>query len=733
MVSTNLQELEKVFLDETLEMVQMFDDAVLALEKDPTNVDAIQSAFRAVHTIKGGSASMGYVTLEKISHSVEDLLDMIRSKEISVSKEIVDLLFRVSDILNKIVTSILDNKKFEDEKILDEIILAISGYIKKGEGKHVKSVENTKSSGKLEYKGDVDLRNIIKNFITSGRKVYVLKVYFDENSPLKEVGILQVVSILKDACEMIDSEPSLEEIYQRFFSEVLFIVSTDDIVRLSNRIKISDIVKDVEYSEYSEEITQREKLPDVKPGALEEVRPKESVIRIENSKIDILMNMVGELIVNRSNLNENVFYLGEYLSRFMEDFNTNLKLLRSTLSELFFTLKGMDIETESIMPIIENSNESLEKLISIHSVLVELKKRYDALVFATRNLNSISVDIQERVTTLRMIPIEYIFSRFPRIVRDLSSNLGKKVKLITKGGETNLDKSVVDDLFDPLVHLIRNCIDHGIESPEERLKLGKPEYGVIYVEAINEGSSIVIRVKDDGRGIDLEKVRKRAIEKNLIQPGVSYSKEQLLSLIFVPGFSTKEEVSNISGRGVGMDIVKERIEKLKGTISIGTSLGKGTLVSIRLPMTVAIMKVLLFEVKGVVLAVSVNSIEEALIISKNDISKFEAKRVIKLRDEIINIFCLRELYFNEPIEDEELNVIVISTLGKKYAFIVDKFLGEEDIFIKPLDLSLISPPGVVSSTVLGNGRIGFVLDMSNLVSFIEKLSPQQGEVYEQNI
>ncbi len=321
---------------------------------------------------------------------------------------------------------------------------------------------------------------------------------------------------------------------------------------------------------------------------------------------------------------------------------------------------------------------------------------------------------------MRLIPIDYLFSRLPRLVRETADMMGKEVNLVIKGQDTKLDKSVVDEIFDPIVHIIRNSIDHGIEPKEERIRLGKPPKGNIVVEAFNEGNSVIIRIRDDGRGIDFEKIRRKGIEKGLIREGVEYSKEQLLSLIFIPGFSTKDQVSSVSGRGVGMDIVKAKIEKLRGSISISTSEGKGTVFLIKLPLTVAIMKVLMFDIKGIIFAVPVNSIEEAITIRKNEITKFENRSIIKIRDEVIRIYSFREIYFDEVLDKEELDVLVCSYLGKKYAFSVDKFLGEEDIFIRPIDTTLVPPPGIVSATILGNGKIGYVIDIGNLISYLEK-------------
>jgi len=717
---TDLEELEKVFIDEAFEMLQLFDSRVLELEKDYTNTKAINEAFRAVHTMKGGAASMGYTTLEKISHAIEDLLDLVRSNKLVITKDMVSILLKCSGLIEKLLSNISNQTPISEdlENDINDSISAIKKYIgedsqtQANHGKDENIIENK------EVQTSVDVSRIVSGYISKGKKVFSLKFTFKEDSPLKELGILQVLSILKDSAEVIDSNPPIDEVYSKFFKNISVVISTDNIEKTLERVRIKDIVEEIQSTEIKGAIEQENKKDKSQPQ--EEETMKTAIIRIESNKIDSLMNSLGELVVTRSNINQNVSLISSLVNRVSEVYGDNVKDVKTIASEIIFAIKSGEKREEVMVSLIDSLSENVEKLENLSSVVLDIKSKFEDLSNSIRLFNNISIELQEKITDLRLIPIDYLFSRLPRFVRETADMMGKEVNLIIKGQDTKLDKSVIDEVFDPIVHLIRNSIDHGIESKEERMKLGKSPKGNIIVEAFNEGNSVIIRVKDDGRGIDFEKIKKKGIEKGLIKDGIDYSKEQLLSLIFLPGFSTKDEVSNISGRGVGMDIVKAKVEKLRGSISISTSEGKGTVFLIKLPLTVAIMKVLMFDIKGIIFAVPVNSIEEAITIRKSDVTKFENRSIIKIRDEVIRIYSFREIYFDEVLDKEELDVLVCSYLGKKYAFSVDKFLGEEDIFIRPIDTTLVPPPGIVSATILGNGKIGYVIDIGNLISYLEK-------------
>ncbi|MCS7299781.1 MAG: chemotaxis protein CheA [Spirochaetia bacterium] len=725
---SDISDLERVFIDEATEMVQMFEESILDIERNPENEQAINSAFRAVHTLKGGAASMGYSNLEKISHSIEDLLDYVRAKKVSLSLDVINILLDGAKVLRSTLNAILSSSQVE-YSVIESISNRISSIINSSvsslniSDRPVKETNLNINQIKLE---NLSLSNEvikqIQELFSENRRSYLLEITFREDSPLKEVGVLQIVSLIRDSSQIIDSTPSLEDIYVKFYEKVSFIISTDDINKTFQRINISDIVDNIRvYQIMQQEKVEGESVKENRQETVESAEVRSSILRIESSKVDRLMNIVGELVVNRSNINENVFYLGEMINEISGYYYDVTKSIRTLSSQLSIDMKevseDMAEKFQNYLNIISNINQIVSQ---INNRVMELKKRYDNLSNGIKLFNSISIDIQERFTDLRMIPIKYLFSRLPLFVREISSQLGKEINLIVKGEDTNLDKSVIDELFDPIVHIVRNSIDHGIEDKEERISKGKSPRGNIIIEAFNEGGSVIIRIRDDGRGIDFDKIRQRGVEKGLLREGVEYDKEYLLSLIFLPGFSTKDQVSSLSGRGVGMDIVKAKIEKLRGNLMIATSKDKGTSFTIKLPLTIAIMKVLLFEIKGIIFAIPVNSIEEALTIRKDEITTFEGKSVVKIRDEVIKVYSLRDIYFDDSTLNDDVDVLIVSYLGKKYALVIDKFLKEEDIFLRPIDHTLVSPPGVVSATILGNGKVGYVIDIGNLVEYLEK-------------
>lgn len=718
---SELGELEKVFIDEAMDMVNLYEDSVLRLEKNPNDRESVNSAFRAVHTLKGGAASMGYSNLSEVSHSVEDLLDLIRGGRLSVNERVISILLDSAKLLRRGLSLILQGSDLDKEGV-EELSKRIKEITKVAEETVPLQASGESVLSEVVYLDKLklpnDLVSEVQKSLLEGERVYLLDVYFREDSPFKEVGILQVVSILKDASRVIDTTPSLDEIYSKFFDKVTFIIAAKDISKVVSRINVSDIVREVKYYE----IVQPKVQGETQKTSVESGEVRSSILRIESSKVDKLMNIVGELVVNRSSINESMFYLGEMITDISSQYYDIMKSVRSLASQMSVDVKDLPEEVGGKVQEYLNSLSNISIVVSnINNKMIELKKRFDNLSAGVKLFNSISMDIQERVTNLRMIPVKYLFSRIPLFVRDISSQLGKEVNLIIRGEETNLDKSVIDELFDPIVHIIRNCIDHGIETKDERIRKGKPPRGTIVVEAFNEGSSVIIRIRDDGKGIDFEKIKQRGIEKGLLRENVEYDKEYLMSLIFLPGFSTRDDVSSLSGRGVGMDIVKAKVEKLRGSLLVSTGKDKGTVFTIKLPLTIAIMKALLFEIKGIIFAIPVNSIEEAITIKREEITTFEGKSVVKIRDEVVKVYSLREIYFEDGSSfEEEVDVLIVSYLGKKYALVIDKFLKEEDIFLRPIDYTLISPPGVVSATVLGNGRVGYVMDIGNLVGYLEK-------------
>jgi two-component system chemotaxis sensor kinase CheA len=374
-------------------------------------------------------------------------------------------------------------------------------------------------------------------------------------------------------------------------------------------------------------------------------------------------------------------------------------------------------------------SENFEKLINDFSTTFKsIKTNLDTLQNDIHLHSNIINQMRDSVMKVRMVPIEQLYSRFPRIIRDLQKKLGKDVDLILEGQDTELDKSIIEELNDPLMHILRNSVDHGIESKEERKALGKPIKGTIKVSARNEGSIIYISVSDDGKGIDYNEVRKKAIDKGLISPTDDLTIAEIYNFLFLPGFSTAKKVSEVSGRGVGLDVVKKAIEKLNGTVSIESKVGVGTTFTIKLPLTLAIIKALMVNIDNEVYAIPIDSIFETKRIDYDEIFKIENKNVIKLRNEFISVILLKELFKNEQIDNfKEGYLVIVGFEGKKVGLIVDNMIGEEDIVIKPLNNKLTKVTGISGASILGNGDIALILDINQLVEFQQIENIEQKE------
>ena len=346
----------------------------------------------------------------------------------------------------------------------------------------------------------------------------------------------------------------------------------------------------------------------------------------------------------------------------------------------------------------------------------ELKNMTIKLRSAAQNLGRIAGELQEGVMKIRMVPINQIFSRFPRVVRDLQRDLNKKINLVIEGEDTELDKSVVEDLLDPIMHCVRNSVDHGVESPEARLKAGKSETGTVLLKASNEGNLIVIDIADDGAGIDAEKVKQKAISKGLIHPDKELTDQEAYQLIFMPGFSTAEKITNVSGRGVGLDVVKTMIDKLNGTVSVSSEKGKGTTFSIKIPLTLAIIQGLLVRVGKEIYSIPIASVIESQRIKPEEINTIDNYEVLNVRNEVISVLRLARLFnIKESVQDEYCNIVIVGSKDKKVGIMVDSLIGEEDVVIKPLRDQFTNSPGIAGASILGDGSVSLIIDVSQLL------------------
>ncbi|RLL85356.1 chemotaxis protein CheA [Petrotoga sp. HKA.pet.4.5] len=664
-----------VFLEESKENIQELNDLLLELEKDKSNLEIINNIFRVIHTLKGMAGTMEFDTLAKFSHKLENVLDSLRNKNIDLTDDLMDFLFKASDALEESISDIEQGGNGGIEK-LEKLLDKINSYVEstgsstsakyKATGKEENLVkQNNEIYSKMGEETKELLENVFKKAKERNLNFLILKVILEDNVQLKQARAYAIHHKLEDnGCEIVYTYPSVEEIEkENFDKELIFgIVTSKSIGEIAELVNKVAEVESVYVDEFSANnlFGSKEENKDEEEGLKEEgiENNKKEVklsrsIRVDINKLDDLMNLMAELVIARSRIIE-------------------------TLSK--YDVKEVD--------------ESLTQL------------------------SRITLDLQNVVMKIRMVPVAFVFNRFPRLVRDLAKELGKKVNFVIQGEETELDRTVVDEIGEPLVHLLRNSLDHGIEGPHERLAKGKPETGTLKLSARHEGNGVIIEVEDDGKGFDVNEILRTAINKGLISSSEAskLSEEEIYNFVFLPGFSTKTVSTELSGRGVGMDVVKSTIESLKGNISLETKKGKGTKISIRLPLTLAIIEALLITVNEQVYAIPIANIDTTQRLSDGELKIVQGQEVFLLRGEVMPVVRLRKLFGYEKKKDSSSEYIIIVKLGnKKYGVVVDRLLGQDDIVIKSLGSLLKDVKEFSGGAILGDGRIALILDVASLI------------------
>jgi len=725
-----MEEYRDLFLAEAGEHLQNMTDRMLELEKDPTATEHLTEMFRAAHSLKGMSGTMGYELIMELTHEMESLLDKLRSGEIAVETGLINLLFEAVDLVQLMIGN-LDNREsfFTEVKALEK---KLREWPAQNEGDEQKlpreeglpvSKESAAAENNPEEQGTgADMvkdklinselnefeKEMLKDAVFRGEKAYLINVRLRDGSLLKSVRSYMVYKALEKQGEIIKTQPSLqameEEKFDLDFSFLLLGKPDLEINVLKQKIESIAEIEKVTVSSFiiddQQEATatapanetqdsagrslKEEKAATQIPentsnaeteekteksfngednGDLAQVRKKaristlnrsaEKTVRVETAKLDALVNLVGELIINRTRVLE----------------------------------LGKELKNEQL----EGSLEQLER---------------------------ITTELQSAVMTLRMVPIKQVFDRFPRMVRDLSQDKGKEVELIISGEETELDRTIVNQVGDPLVHLLRNAVDHGIEDEEERRKKGKDPVGKIKLEAHHEGSHVVVSVEDDGMGIDPERVKEKALQKKIItrEEAEIMGADEAVRLVFRSGFSTAAEVTDVSGRGVGMDVVKTAIEALNGTVEVKSEPGKGSKFILRLPLTLAIIRTLMVKAGKEVYAIPIEAIRENLFVEPQEIRTIQQGKVITLREEVLPLNCLKEGLGMGFFEEQDVYPVVVVQAGdKKVGFMVDELMGQQEVVIKSLSNFINDIKGIAGATVLGDGRVTLILDVAGLL------------------
>ena len=604
-----------------------------------------------------------------------------------------------------------------------------------------------------------------------GQKLWCVTVVFDESNPMNSVGGIQVFAALKACGSVLKTVPDFDALYEDEFypivkyylasnsssediEDVAFLsdvtLSTDaQVVEPESAVKSKPAVSPVQSApvqaaqvqsapEPVETVVQKEEVQ--APAASEtEVKPQEtkkteakapakgapatgthiqqgSVLRVDSKRIDYLLNLVSETVITKAAFNQTASQMSDIQVQFQAIDAAYREKIRRMFDQLPQYLE--EIQTGvSIKEIKTNITQEFGDVVNYFDTFEsQLKNLSVKFRSSTQNLGRIAGELQEGVMKIRMVPINQIFSRFPRVVRDLQRDLNKKVNLVIEGEDTELDKTVIDDLLDPVMHCVRNSVDHGIETPEVRAAAGKPEEGTLLLKASNEGNQIIIDIADDGAGINVEKVKQKAISKGLIHPNKIISDQEAYQLIFMPGFSTADKISNVSGRGVGLDVVKTMIEKLNGTVSVTSEAGKGTKFSIRLPLTLAIIQGLLVRVGKEVYSIPIASVIESQRVKTEDISTIDNYEVLNVRNEVISILRLSRLFnIKETTQSDYSFVVIVGSEEKKIGVMVDSLIGEEDVVIKPLRDQFTNSPGIAGASVLGDGSVSLIIDVRQLL------------------
>ena len=561
---------------------------------------------------------------------------------------------------------------------------------------------------------------------------------------MKTVGGVRVYVELKDSGDIIASVPSLQNLEgDEFYQNVIYVIETaEEDESIIKNITLPEITEEIKIEEFI--LEEYEKfLIDKKDKALEKAQAQakiekdakherqSSFLRVESDRIDDMMNQVGELVTNKSSYEQYDDDLTSYTKIIEYGINDIRKYYKDSVIQILRKLEYY-VNKKEIKDLRNSYLDGFNnKLIDMVKMEEDLKETLDKFRNSYQLLTRVTNDLQETVMKIRMLPIAQTFNRFPRLIRDLSRDLGKEVKLEMSGEETELDKSVIEVLVDPLIHIVRNAMDHGIEMPEEREKAGKPRVGTISLNASHNGNLIVIKISDDGKGMSPQKIFENAIKKGLVSADAKLTEKQMLEYIFAPGFSTATKVTNLSGRGVGMDVVKKSLDKINGTVGIETELGKGSTFFLRIPLTVAIIQALIVDSEKEYYAIPINSISETLKIGVEDIQNLEGTEVIKIREDVINVLSVKEL-FKLPTRYEShiksYYAVILASEDKKVALLVNNLIGEQDIVIKTLKDKVTRVEGISGATILGDGTVSFILDIQTIVGLGTKRIIERGKI-----
>ena len=691
----------EIFIDETKEHLQSLNEQLLILEKEPENENTINEIFRAAHTLKGMSGTMGYKRMQNLTHNMENIFSEIRNGKMSVTATIVDLLFKGLDALENYLSNISSTGD-EGSEEYTEIISQLDVCLKQGLGEmpaaapaapvatavavEEKAAEATSDKEKYRsFKYADHEKHAMNEAISTGQHAYGITVFIQETCLLKAARAFLVFKTLEGLGTVIKSEPAVQDIEdERFeFDFSMVLITKESLEAVKKAIMSVSEVDSVYLSEIKAE---------------EIAMPKEEVVEQKQESAGAAQAAVAQAPQAAAEKKQTTQTSKPVVNRSVRVDIEKLDDLMNLVSELIIAKNGLVS--------INNADESAKQDNSGFNEQIEYLER-------------ITTNLHTSVMKVRMVPLESVVNRFPRMIRDLSKKLDKKMELYISGEDTELDRTVIDEIGDPLLHLLRNAADHGLESNEERAALGKPETGSIILNAFQEGNNVVIEVKDDGKGIDAEKIKAKAISKGTItaEQGDAMSDKEIIDLLFRPSFSTAEKISDVSGRGVGLDVVKTKIESLGGDVEVRTTLGQGSNFIIRLPLTLAIIQSLMVELGTEKYAIPLGSIQTIEDIPVSDVKYVQTKEVINLRGTVIPLIRLNDVLDVESVkaQDENLTVVIVTKGDKLAGFVVDNLIGQQEIVIKSIGKYINNSKMISGATILGDGEVALILDVNTLV------------------
>ncbi|RNA69574.1 chemotaxis protein CheA [Alteribacter keqinensis] len=653
-----------MFIEESREHLQAINDHLLHLETNPGQKEIIGEIFRSAHTLKGMAATMGYEEITNLTHQMENILDGIRNGTYEAGTTLIDIVFEAVDHIERMVEDIASGGTGKAD--VKDVLSKLFDLENNGVQSEVAAVMEKPRSEESTF-DDFEL-TVLSQSMEQGYVPYTVKVILREDCILKAARVVMIFDVLEQIGEVIKSTPPVEELEEEAFDSQFTLTflskeSADEVkahifkVSEVEAVSVDEVVIDKPepvLDDGNEEVKETAKELPQEQDTKKQASANKT-IRVNIDRLDALMNLFEELVIDKGRL---------------EQISADL-----------------------------NNHE---------------------LTDTVEHMSRISGDLQNIILTMRMVPVEQVFNRFPRMVRGLAKELNKHVHLEVSGAETELDRTVIDEIGDPLVHLLRNSIDHGVETPSERIKKGKPEQGTIHLKAYHSGNHVFIEVADDGAGIDRDKVLAKAVSKGAVpeKGKENLSDSEVYNLLFSSGLSTRDEISDISGRGVGLDVVKSKIESLGGNVTISSKKDEGTTFSVQLPLTLSIISVMLVEVEKEKYAIPLSSIIETAIIKKSDILRAHNQEVIDFRGRVVPLIDLKKI-FNVPKEpgqaDEHYSIVVVRKGDKMAALIVDTFIGQQEIVLKALGHYLNQVFAVSGATILGDGQVALIIDCNTII------------------